>query len=64
MNKNALKYYGVTIEMYRKWCEENGLKHYDKDSKRKYFEYLDKKEVEYLNEDSEIVKEDQNDIKD
>ena len=48
MNKEAMKWYGVTIEDYKKWCEENGLKHYDKDSKKKYFEYLDKKEVEYI----------------
>ena len=35
MNKEAMKWYGVTIEDYKKWCEENGLKHYDKDSKKK-----------------------------
>ena len=49
MNKEAMRYYGVTLEDYKKWCEENGLKHYDKDSKKKYFDYLNKKEAEKLN---------------
>lgn len=43
MNKNALKFYGVTEEDYKKWCKKNNLPHYLTSSKKKYFEYLSKK---------------------
>ena len=43
MNKQALKYYNVTEADYRKWCQENNLPHYLTSSKRKYFEFLQKK---------------------
>lgn len=53
MNKEALKYYGVTKEEYAAWCKAWGYKSSEEETKRRFFNELDKNHI-YRGEDGKI----------